>query len=107
MAPRPRVGLLALAIGALLAPIGVVLAPRDGAIVVVLATSSATAAEAVSRADGVILAPIGRFGLLARSDIPGFSTRLYSSGAAVVLAGLGGGCSGQARDPLIPARRSP
>ena len=107
MAHRPRVGLLALAIGALLAPIGVVLAPRDGAIVVVLAASSAAAAEAVSRADGVILAPLGDFGLLARSDTPGFSTRLYSSGAALVLAGLGGGCSGQARDPLISARRSP
>lgn len=107
MALRPRVGLLALAIGALLAPIGVVLAPRDGAIVVVLASSSAHAVEAVSRADGVILAPIGRFGLLARSDIPGFSTRLYQSGAALVLAGLGGGCSGQVRDPLISARRSP
>jgi hypothetical protein len=107
MALRPRVGLLALATGALVAPVGVVLAPRDGAIVVVLATSSATAAEAVSRADGVILAPIGRFGLLARSDIPGFSTRLYSSGAALVLAGVGSGCSGQARDPLASARRSP
>lgn len=106
MAHRPRVGLLALAIGALLAPIGVVLAPRDGAVVVVLATSSAQAAAAVGQADGVILAPIGRFGLLARSDSPGFSTRLYQSGAALVLAGLGGGCSGQARDPLIPARRS-
>lgn len=107
MAPRPRVGLLALAIGVLLAPIAVVLAPRDGATVLVLATSSAAAAEAVSQADGVILAPIGRFGLLARSDIPGFSARLYQSGAAFVLAGLGGGCSGQARDPLITARRSP
>ena len=107
MAPRPRIGLLALAIGALLAPVGVVLAPRDGAVVVVLATSSAVAAEAVSKADGVILAPIGRFGLLARSVAPGFSTRLYQAGAALVLAGLGGGCSGQARDPLTSARRSP
>lgn len=106
MAPRSRVGLLALAIGALLAPIGVVLAPRDGATVLVLAASSAAAAEAVSLADGVILAPVGRFGLLARSQSPGFSTRLYSSGAALVLAGLGGGCSGQARDPLTSARRS-
>lgn len=106
MAPRPRVGLLALAIGALLAPIGVVLAPRDRAIVVVLASSSARAVEAVSRAEGVILAPIGRFGLLARSETPGFSTRLYQAGAALVLAGLGGGCSGQARDPLTSARRS-
>lgn len=107
MALRPHVGPLALAIGALLAPVGVVLAPRDGAIVLVLASSSAQAVEAVSRSDGVILAPIGRFGLLARSQFPGFSTRLYSSGAALVLAGLGGGCSGQARDPLISARRSP
>lgn len=107
MALRPRVGPLALAIGALLAPVGVVLAPREGAIVLVLASSSAQAVEAVSRADGVILAPIGRFGLLARSQSPGFSTRLYQSGAALVLAGLGGGCSGQARDPLISARRSP
>ncbi|CAN7432460.1 hypothetical protein LJR090_003466 [Bosea sp. LjRoot90] len=107
MALRPHVGPLALAIGALLAPVGVVLAPRDGAIVLVLASSSAQAVEAVSLADGVILAPIGRFGLLARSEIPGFSTRLYQSGAALVLAGLGGGCSGQARDPLISARRSP
>ncbi|CAN7252493.1 hypothetical protein [Bosea sp. LjRoot237] len=96
-----------MAIGALLAPVGVVLAPREGAIVLVLASSSAQAVEAVSRADGVILAPIGRFGLLARSQSPGFSTRLYQSGAALVLAGLGGGCSGQARDPLISARRSP
>jgi hypothetical protein len=55
MALRPRVGLLALAIGALLAPVGVVLAPRDGAVMLVLATSSAAAVEAVSRADGVIL----------------------------------------------------
>jgi|GEM_PF-3362142 len=107
MAPRSRVGLLVLATGALLAPVGVVLAPRDGAVVVVFASSSAQAADAVSRADGVILAPIGRFGLLARSDVPGFSTRLYGSGAALVLAGLGGGCSGQARDPLTSARRSP
>ncbi|MGE7469533.1 hypothetical protein ACQKLX_08835 [Bosea sp. NPDC003192] len=107
MALRPRVGPLALAIGALLAPVGVVLAPRDGAPVLVLAASSAAAAEAVSRADGVILAPVGRFGLLARSATPNFSTRLYQSGAALVLAGLGGGCSGQARDPLTPARRSP
>ncbi|MGX1786042.1 hypothetical protein ACWIGM_04855 [Bosea sp. NPDC055332] len=107
MAHRPRVGLLTLAIGALLAPVGVMLAPRDGAVVVVLATNSAQAVEAVSRADGVILAPLGRFGLLARSAEPGFSTRLYQAGAALVLAGLGGGCSGQARDPLIPARRSP
>jgi hypothetical protein len=107
MAPRPRVGLLALAIGALLAPVGVVLAPRDGAVVVVLATSSAAALEAVSQADGVILASVGRFGLLARSEAPGFSTRLYESGAALVLAGLGGGCSGLARASLIPAGRSP
>ncbi|RXT46436.1 hypothetical protein B6S44_26905 [Bosea sp. Tri-44] len=99
--------MLALAIGALLAPVGVVLAPREGTVVLVLATSSAAAAEAVSRADGVILASVGRFGLLARSQSPGFSTRLYSSGAALVLAGLGGGCSGQTRDPLISARRSP
>lgn len=107
MAPRPRVGLLALATGVLLAPVGVVLAPRDGAVVVVLASSSAQAVEAVSRADGVILAPIGRFGLLARSDIPGFSTRLYQSGAALVLAGLGGGCSGRVRDSLLSERRTP
>ncbi|KRE16033.1 hypothetical protein ASE66_09675 [Bosea sp. Root483D1] len=107
MAFRPRIGLLALAIGALLAPVGVILAPRDGATVLVLAASSVAAAEAVSLADGVILAPVGRFGLLARSAVPGFSTRLYSSGAALVLAGLGGGCSGQARDPFISARRSP
>jgi hypothetical protein len=106
MAPRSRVRFLALAAGALLAPVGVVLAPRDEAIVVVFATSSAAAAEAVSQADGVILAPVGRFGLLARSDTPGFSTRLYQAGAALVLAGLGGGCSGQARVSLLSARRS-
>lgn len=105
MAPRLRIGPLALALGTLLAPIAVVLAPRDGATVIVLASNPAAAAEAVGRADGMILGPFGRFGLLARSQEPGFATRLYRSGAMIVLASTGSGCLGLPRDTLSSVRR--
>jgi hypothetical protein len=104
MAPRPRLRALALAAGALLAPVAVVVMPRDGAPVVVLAGNAAAAAAAIGRADGAIIASLGSFGLLARSETPGFAARLYSSGAVLVLAGLGGGCSGLRRDISLSAR---
>ena len=81
---------------ALLAPLGLSLVPRDGASVIVLAAGAAQAAEAVARADGTILERFGPFGLIARSERPGFARRLYDTGNVLVLDGAGrGGCLAQ------------
>jgi hypothetical protein len=76
-----------LSLTALLAPLGLVMAPRDQASVIVLAASSERAAEAVAHAGGAILARFGAFGLVARSEEPGFAGRLYGAGAMLVLDG--------------------
>jgi hypothetical protein len=84
------------ALVAFLAPLAVFLAPCDRATVIVLAASASDAAQAVARADGAILSRFGAFGLIARSEQPGFSARLYSAGAMLVLDGGGrGGCLAQ------------
>ncbi|WP_439495926.1 hypothetical protein [Bosea sp. (in: a-proteobacteria)] len=95
---RPVGRSVALVLGALLAPVVLVLAPRDRASVIVLAASSAGAAEAVTLAEGAILARFGEFGLVARSDEPGFAARLYGAGAMLVIDGAGrGGCLPQSQ----------
>ncbi len=84
------------ALVALLAPLALFLAPRDRATVIVLAASASHAAQAVALADGAILSRFGAFGLVARSEQLGFSARLYSAGAMLVLDGGGrGGCLAQ------------
>lgn len=93
MAARQIVRPAVLSLAAFLAPLGLVLAPRDRASVIVLAASPERAAEAVARADGAILARFGAFGLVALSEEPGFAGRLYGAGAMLVLDGAGrGGC---------------
>lgn len=83
--PRPAV----LALVALVAPLALMLAPRDGAAVIVMASDSRRAAEAVAIAGGAIMTRFGAYGLIAHSDIPGFATRLYRAGALLVLDGTG------------------
>src|SRR5690606_5403032 len=65
---RPAV----LALVALVAPLALMLAPRDGASVIVMAADSRRAAEAVAIAGGAIMTRFGAYGLIAHSDIPGF-----------------------------------
>jgi hypothetical protein len=88
-APRRPFRPAVLALVALLAPLGLVLAPRDGAAVIVMASDSRRAAEAVAHAGGAIMTRFGAYGLIAHSDNPGFATRLYQSGALLVLDGAG------------------
>lgn len=96
VADRHFVRSILLGLVAFAAPVLLLLAPRDGTSVIVLAASASHAAEAVARADGAILADFGAFGIVARSEEPGFAARLYGAGAMLVLdSGGRGGCLAQ------------
>lgn len=89
---------VALGLAAFAMPVLLVLAPRDRASVIVFASSSERAAEAVALAGGAILSRFGEFGLIALSEQPGFAGRLYSAGASLVIDGAGrGGCLPQSK----------
>lgn len=88
-----QAGRIVLPLVAALAPFALVLAPRDNASVVVLATNGRVAAAAIAHAGGTVLARFSSFGFVARAESPGFAMRLYLAGALLVLDGAGrGGC---------------
>lgn len=88
-----QAGRIVLPLIAALAPLALVLAPRDNASVIVFATDGRVAAAAIAHAGGTVLARFNSFGFVARAESPGFATRLYLAGALLVLDGAGrGGC---------------
>jgi hypothetical protein len=88
-----QVGRIALPLIALLAPLALVLAPRENASVIVFAADGRQAAAAIALAGGTMLARFSPFGFVARAEQPGFAGRLYRAGVFLVLDGAGrGGC---------------
>jgi hypothetical protein len=94
---------------AAMAPLAAILAPRDGTPVMVIGFPWASTGEAlriVASAQGMPLAaPRGQV-VIARADAPGFATRLYAAGAALVIdAGAAAGCLGLAPHASISTPR--
>ena len=100
----------AFAVCAGLLPAAVALAPKAGAPVAVIASPWAIDGEAlriVAAADGFVLATTGRGGVaIATSAATDFITRLYQSGASVVIdAGALSACLSLAGEQPFSAKR--